>query len=162
MLDSLSHHRMPTGAKAGISRRGFLKGVAGVLAGGALLAIGERVLGTTWVPQPLPMSLQRSTFARYLGDMFQVAREPSDVIALQLIRVESLPSNTYTEMRGSANEDQEHCFSIVFRGPADRPLGQGTYHFEHGQIGGFPLFIVPRVPDQSGQYYEAIFNCPPS
>jgi hypothetical protein len=29
---------------------------------------------------------------------------------------------------------------------------------EHGQIGGFALFMVPMAPGEDAQYYEAIFN----
>jgi hypothetical protein len=159
MLDSLAHHRMPTGVKS-LSRRGFLQGVAVVLAGGALVSIGERMLGTTGGLQPLPMSLQRSTFAKYMGQTFQVDRQPADRIALQLVEVGELPFTTYTEMHMMAQADREHCFSIVFAGPRDQPLVQATYRFEHQQIGSFPLFIVPIAADQNTQYYEAIFNCP--
>jgi hypothetical protein len=159
MFDSLTYRRMPTQV-TGLSRRGFLKVVAVALAGGALVTTGERVMGTTWVPQPLPVSLQRSTFARYLGETFQVNRQPSDAMALQLIQVGDLPSTSSSGTGGMVKADHEHCFSILFRAPADRLLAQATYRFEHPQIGSFPLFIVPMTSDQSTRYYEAIFNCP--
>ena len=159
MLHSPTYHRMPTQLK-GLSRRGFLKGVALALAGGALMTLDQRILGTTWVPQILPVSLQRSTFAKYLGETFQVGHQPSDAIGLQLVQVGDLPSTSASGSGSILNAAQEHCFSILFRGPVETPLAQATYRFEHRQMGNFQLFVVPMTSDQSARYYEAIFNCP--
>ena len=49
-------------------------------------------------------------------------------------------------------------FSLLFQGPHDRLLPQGTYQFDHDQIGSFPLFIVPVGAAKSGLQYEAVFN----
>ena len=92
--------------------------------------------------------------------MFQVDRESAGLLAVQLTHVGDLPAKAYQAGSGKLSADQEDCFSLLFRGPAGRPLTQGTYRFEHGQLGSFSLFIVPMVLDQGGQGYEAIFNCP--
>ena len=46
--------------------------------------------------------------------------------------------------------------------PSWLPLGQEIYRFEHDQIGGFELFIVPMRAEHDGRYYEAIFNSLPA
>jgi hypothetical protein len=143
-----------------ISRRRFVKGVALVLAGGALLTIRDRIPGVAWLSQPPVLALQRSLFAGHLGETFQVDRESAGRVAVELSQVRDLPTKAAKTAGNNLSPDQEHCFSLLFRGPADRPLAQGTYRFEHSQFGSFALFIVPMVPDQAGQGYEAIFNCP--
>jgi hypothetical protein len=159
MLDSLAHGGMLKGG-GGISRRTFVKGVALALAGGALVVIADRVPGIAWLSQQHPLDLRRSLFVGHLGETFQVARESASGVAVQLTHVGDLPTKAYQGASDNPSVDQEHCFSLLFRGPADRPLAQGTYRFEHSQFGSFSLFIVPMVPGQGGQGYEAIFNCP--
>jgi len=92
--------------------------------------------------------------------MFQVDRESASPLALQLTHVGDLPAKAYQGASRNLSADQEQCFSLLFRGPADRPLGQGTYRFEHSRIGSFSLFIVPMVSGEGAQDYEVIFNCP--
>ena len=159
MLDSLAPDRMFKGA-GGITRRQFVKGVAFALAGSAILAIGDRIPGVAGVSQQPALTLQRSVFARHLGETFQVGGASISPVAVRLTRVGDLPARAYQRASYNSSVDQEHCFSLLFRGPADRPLGQGTYRFEHGQFGSFSLFIVPMVAVRGTQYYEAIFNCP--
>ncbi len=49
-------------------------------------------------------------------------------------------------------------FSLLFRGEANDRLDQGMYRLEHATLGAFDLFIVPVAQDQTGRYYEAVFN----
>jgi hypothetical protein len=57
-------------------------------------------------------------------------------------------------------------FSILFHGPLQPVLPQGTYRVEHEQLGTLDLFIVPvgpdepRVPGQAptAMRYEAVFG----
>ncbi len=49
-------------------------------------------------------------------------------------------------------------FALVFRGEINDRLNQGTYRFVHATLGTFDLFIVPVAQDQTGRYYEAVFN----
>jgi hypothetical protein len=52
-------------------------------------------------------------------------------------------------------------FSILFHGPADRLLPQGTYTFRHDVFGEFMLFIVPIVGSNAERIvYEACFSRP--
>jgi len=157
MLDSLAHNATPQEGQV-VSRRAFVRRVAAVVAGGAILTVGNRVLGPLWIVSAFPVALQRSTFAKYLGETFQVTLESSDRVAVQLVQVRDLPIKAYKQVSAIPSVNQEHCFSLVFRGPSNKALEQATYHFEHGQIGYFPLFIVPMMPNRDASYYEAIFN----
>lgn len=90
-------------------------------------------------------ALTHENFTNQLNTEFQVN---GDGEAVELL---------LTEVSELKNERQEQ-FSIVFRGPLDRPLSQGTQQFGHPVIGDFELFIVPIKMDAEGYYYEAIFN----
>jgi hypothetical protein len=45
-------------------------------------------------------------------------------------------------------------FSLLFQGPAEPLLAQGTYRFEHAQLGVMPLFMVPVARSAQGVWYE--------
>ena len=49
-------------------------------------------------------------------------------------------------------------FSLLFYGPTEPLLPQGTYRIEHPDLGNLDLFIVPLGPDNNGVRYEAVFN----
>jgi hypothetical protein len=49
-------------------------------------------------------------------------------------------------------------FSLVFRGPAEVPLPQGTYTVTHAELGRLELFLVPIGADADGLRYEAAFS----
>jgi hypothetical protein len=55
-------------------------------------------------------------------------------------------------------------FSLLFHGPADRLLEQGTYAFDHDALGSLSLFIVPILGSSAERIvYEASFarSAPP-
>jgi len=49
-------------------------------------------------------------------------------------------------------------FSLVFRGPNEAFLGQGTRRMRHETIGSLQLFLVPIGQEPEGYRYEAVFN----
>ena len=52
-------------------------------------------------------------------------------------------------------------FSLLFHGPADRALSQGTHEFHHGALGSLSLFIVPVVGSNHERIvYQACFSRP--
>ena len=57
-----------------------------------------------------------------------------------------------------ASEAGYENFSLLFDGPADRPLVQRTYPFEHERLGRFELFIVPVGNERGRLQYQAVFN----
>jgi hypothetical protein len=99
-----------------------------------------------------------ATFARHLGDLFRVHPGPADVVALELVQATDLRSRSYVAGGAEGAPGQGERFSILFQGPHDKLLPQGTYQFEHDQIGSFPLFIVPIGSASDGIQYEAMFN----
>ena len=48
-------------------------------------------------------------------------------------------------------------FSLLFRGPVDPFLSQGTYRLDHAELGALDIFLVPIGPDAEGMRYEAVF-----
>jgi hypothetical protein len=103
--------------------------------------------------------LRLATFAGQLQTTFHVADAPEAGTELKLIEA----SLTEASPRQMANAPDAHHekFSLIFSGPKSPSLAQKIYRFEHPQIGGFAMFIVPiltRKPDQ--QRYQAVFNRP--
>lgn len=48
-------------------------------------------------------------------------------------------------------------FSLVFRGPLESQLGQGTYALQHETLGVLAIFLVPVARDAEAMRYEAVF-----
>ena len=93
----------------------------------------------------MEQTLSYDDFARNIKTKFNV----SDTAGTELELTE------LSELKLSSGQEQ---FSIVFRGPTERFLGQGTRVLEHDEMGQFPLFIVPIRQTHEGYYYEAVFN----
>lgn len=53
---------------------------------------------------------------------------------------------------------RQRMFSLVFRGPLDRPLEQGLHPMTHETMGTESLFLVPIAREADGFRYEAVFN----
>ncbi|HEY2975696.1 MAG TPA: hypothetical protein VGJ48_24490 [Pyrinomonadaceae bacterium] len=92
-------------------------------------------------------SLTYQAFAQHIHTKFQVPVDDSQRVELELAEI--------SELKESPGHEE---FALVFRGPCDAFLGQGTRSFEHDQMGQFGLFIVPIRQDEQGYYYEAVFN----
>ena len=101
-------------------------------------------------------TLDYDTFAKQLNSGFVAVVQAADPeeetdqleLALELVEADD-----------KTNERCE-CFSLVFNGPADTFLPQGTYAMRHDALGEFDLFLVPVGENQAKtQYhYQAIFN----
>jgi hypothetical protein len=92
-------------------------------------------------------------FARRAGERFDVA--VTDGPALAMVLAEATES---TEAGGRGPDGQERRqFSLVFRGPAEPVLRQGSYGLSHQELGELELFLVPIGPDAEGMRYEAAF-----
>ena len=91
--------------------------------------------------------LQHETFSRHLNSTFRISWGDSDGIEAQL--------NEVSELQLSSRQER---FAIVFRGPREPLLPQGSYRFAHDEMGEFPLFIVPLRQDETATFYEAVFN----
>src|SRR5258706_685170 len=131
-------------------RREFIKTTSA-----AVLALGMAPLKLTATPGRLvgyrrvvPLAnLHWGDFAELLATPFNVRESSGAVLALLLTEAQDLSSRF-----GGEN------FSLLFRGPSDRALSQGTYEFEHRRLGAFGMFIVAMLGDGRNAFYEAGFN----
>jgi hypothetical protein len=92
-------------------------------------------------------NLTAKSLAEHLNTKFSLHLPTSGILELVLINVDDFePSPT------------QERFSILFQGPQDPALWQGTYKMEHSRLGTFDLFIVPVSREKDGMRYEAVFN----
>ncbi len=92
-------------------------------------------------------NITKTNLTENLHTQFTLCLESNRTGELELVEL--------TEGRASPEYES---FTLLFRGAAVDPLGQGTYRMEHAALGAFDLFIVPVAQDQTGRYYEAVFN----
>ncbi len=92
-------------------------------------------------------NLNVQTFAEQLNTKFTIPVSDSDALVLELIKAEDTGSSPRQEQ-----------FSLIFRGPADRAIPQGTYRMEHDNLGQMNLFLVPVAKQEDGMHYQAVFN----
>jgi hypothetical protein len=94
-------------------------------------------------------------FARLVNTFFRVQAGFNTV---RLLLVEATPSSPAGADAADAGNEK---FSLRFRGPAQQPLLQDTYRFDHARLGRLSIFIVPAGWwGTSHRYYEAVFNRP--
>lgn len=99
--------------------------------------------------------LGTAIFGHHLHTPFRIFQGSMPMVDVELVEV--------TE-KGAAHGRQpwaatpQECFSLIFRGPREKPLQQGMYQMHHNQLGAFDLFLVPVGRDHNGVYYEAVFN----
>ena len=55
-------------------------------------------------------------------------------------------------------DDGRVPFALIFRGPNDPVLNQGTYAVNHAELGEHSLFLVPVGPGKEGMQYQAVFS----
>jgi hypothetical protein len=91
--------------------------------------------------------LTHQEFSRHLNTKFGIRLSEAQAIEAEL-----------TEVSEHMISPRQERFSIVFRTANEVLLGQGMNRFEHDQMGPFDLFIVPIQRDETGTYYESVFN----
>jgi hypothetical protein len=87
-------------------------------------------------------------FESELNSTFNVVLSQSAVVPLTLIQAS----------RADQPDSRYENFSLFFDGPADHPLPQRIYAFEHERLGQFDLFIVPIGNERGRFQYQAVFN----
>ena len=86
-------------------------------------------------------------FSASVGTTLTVPRA-NGALALDLAEAQPLPQS----MREGGG------FRLMFLGPADAPLAQGTYTFSRDDRVAHEIFVVPIGPARDGRLrYEAIF-----
>jgi uncharacterized protein DUF6916 len=91
--------------------------------------------------------LTHEAFAKNVLTRFKVSVDADRIVELELTEV--------SEPKVFPGQEQ---FAIIFQGPSDTFLGQGTRLLDHAVMGSFDLFLVPIKQDEHGFYYEAVFN----
>ena len=99
-------------------------------------------------------SLDITTFAGRVGEMFLLAPNEATVIPTRLIAVTPAPGGS----AGGVCAGSRTPFSLVFRSPAGAPLPQRIYRLQLEELGALDLFLVPIGPDETGMCYEAVFT----
>jgi hypothetical protein len=92
-------------------------------------------------------TLEHAEFSKYLNTNFRISFNESNNIEAEL--------STVTDLQLSPQQER---FTVIFRGPREPLLSQGSYRFDHDEMGKFLLFIVPMRQDEQGTFYEAVFN----
>jgi hypothetical protein len=101
-----------------------------------------------------PETLTLAKFSELERTRFRVQINPKETTELELVQV--TPGGTVAQ--GSTSTAQYESFSLLFHGDQTRPFQQGTYLFEHPQVGRFEIFIVPIAVEQGMAQYQAVFN----
>lgn len=94
-----------------------------------------------------------SVFSECKGHTFRIHVQSEATIEVELVDVQGLGAQPSEE-----EPARRAPFSVVFRGPMDVQLSQGTYTVDHDMLGALDLFLVPIGPDQTGMRFEAVFN----
>ena len=89
----------------------------------------------------------REGFSGVINTEFRVNNGEEEDFEIRLVSVDEIVSN-----------DIQENFTLLFRAPFDAPQQQGIYRLEHDNVGAMDLFLVPVKQDESGLYYEAVFN----
>ena len=131
-------------------RRDFIKttSAAMIALGVAPATLAAKPLRTVGRRRSAPLSdLHYADFAEHVNTPFLIKGSSGAFLPLLL-----------AEAQDKSNRLSGENFSVVFQGPSNQALSQGTYEFEHRWLGAFYLFIVPMRRDGRTARYEAIFN----
>jgi hypothetical protein len=91
--------------------------------------------------------LKKANFEPHLNSTFQVQTGADQSVDIELIEISDKSS------------DQVECFSLIFKGPLDKPFMQCIYKLRHPQMGEPEIFLVPITYGKSdSMYYQAVFN----
>ena len=93
----------------------------------------------------------KATFEGKLHTKFAMRAGESEPIDLELI-----------DVRGQAASVTHEGFSLMFRAPAEALARQGTFHLEHESGEAMDVFLVPVKKDDTGLFFEAVFNYLPA
>ena len=96
-------------------------------------------------------SPSRESFAGRLHTKFAMHSDESEPIELELI-----------DVRGQSASVTHESFSLMFRAPVEAPAQQGTFRLEHESGEALDVFLVPVKKDDTGLFFEAVFNYLPA
>ena len=92
-------------------------------------------------------NLKKSTFDPYLNNKFEVHTQSVGVVEVELI-----------EITDDSDEYMEN-FSLIFKGPLEKPFEQRIHQLKHPEMGELELFLVPiTYGKMDAMYFQAIFS----
>jgi len=95
--------------------------------------------------------LDLESFESQLGTNFLINYEAAKV-QVRLVHVTNFAS-------AKQNTAGQEGFSLLFRGPKETTLKQGTYLIEQEELGRFSFLVVPvGTKDTRAPHYEAVIN----
>ncbi|HEV2757229.1 MAG TPA: hypothetical protein VG318_15800 [Actinomycetota bacterium] len=100
----------------------------------------------------MPDRLELSAFEPHVGEAFAFQTEEGEKIELTLIEAEASP------WQPSPETGLPPSFSLVFRGPPQRVLPQGTYSLSHSALDDLAIFMTPIAGSSEGVDYQAVFS----
>lgn len=86
-------------------------------------------------------------FLEVVNTRFEIRVEDGEPVDFTLVKCDSVISN-----------EQQECYSLLFRGPAAQPPVQAIYSLKNDQLGRLELLLVPVKRDEDGLYFEAVIN----
>lgn len=100
-------------------------------------------------------TLNHAFFFAQLEQLFQVNLDSEKVI-LKLIKLDLYSNDSNSKEKPGQSRES---FSLVFRGPREQQLQQGTFFLNNEALTeSIAVFLVPIGPDDHGLCYEAVFN----
>jgi hypothetical protein len=93
------------------------------------------------------MYLTKKMFEENVNTRFWLVEDGFDPQALDLVE--------FIDGHSTATQEQ---FSLRFRGDRAMVFPQRIYRLTHDAIGELELFLVPIGRDDTGTFYEAVFN----
>jgi len=114
----------------------------------------------TWARNPaggvaIPQAPGFAEFAREVNTFFRVQA------GLNPVRLLLVQANPFWSATPDAEDAGNEKFTLRFRGPAQQPLEQDTYRFDHPRLGRLFIFIVPTGwRDTMHCHYADIFDRP--
>lgn len=91
--------------------------------------------------------LHKKDFDPHINSTFEIHFEDGGCVELELATCQD-----------DSLEGQE-AFSMIFKGPKDKPLPQRTYNIKHDKMGVIQLFLVPVMsPYKDTLAYQCVFN----
>ena len=92
--------------------------------------------------------ISHENFSGHLNALFRVD-VPDTSLELELVEVEAAKP---------IDPSLREPFTLIFQGPKDPILAEGTYNVSNDSAGSFELYIIPIVSLGDQQLYQSIFN----
>lgn len=88
-----------------------------------------------------------AAFSQQIHTTFHMEHPEWGTVPLELVSV--------SELRETP---RQRVYSLLFRGPLEMPIRQGSFLLKHEVMGAATLFLVPVAREQDGFRYQIIFN----